>query len=298
MVEGFTFDGVMTDADALEEFVEEHDRRVACVLHLPHGPRRHPISSRHPGRGSRACRDAASSMPLFPIVPCQHQLPHPDGAERSRMQGAIRGTGASLPRSELERLPEREFRDVAASPSTANRVTSSIAASDAMMVFERDGTCPLVAKPVRPRARLHIDSDDTLYCTDDGDHRVRKITRRQGAADHRRAQPTRAVHRRQAVQPLHPYVSPRARSTCDGRKPRPQILARRQASDAGDDGYRSRRIQHHNIVTKTRMAGFMSDRENHRVQVFDSSGKYEMQWNNMHRPCALLLRGQASAIHH
>src|ERR1051325_9738915 len=27
--------------------------------------------------------------------------------------------------------------------------------------------------------------------------------------------------------------------------------------------------------------------ENHRVQVFDGNGKYETQWNNLHRPCGL-----------
>jgi hypothetical protein len=30
---------------------------------------------------------------------------------------------------------------------------------------------------------------------------------------------------------------------------------------------------------------YVADRENHRVQVFDGNGKYETQWNNMHRPC-------------
>src|SRR5205814_209068 len=29
------------------------------------------------------------------------------------------------------------------------------------------------------------------------------------------------------------------------------------------------------------------DRENHRVQVFDGNGRYETQWNDLHRPCAL-----------
>ena len=35
----------------------------------------------------------------------------------------------------------------------------------------------------------------------------------------------------------------------------------------------------------------MADRENHRVQVFDGNGKYETQWNNLHRPCALCCCG-------
>ena len=33
----------------------------------------------------------------------------------------------------------------------------------------------------------------------------------------------------------------------------------------------------------------MADRENHRVQVFDGNGKYETQWNNLHRPCGLFM---------
>jgi hypothetical protein len=33
----------------------------------------------------------------------------------------------------------------------------------------------------------------------------------------------------------------------------------------------------------------MSPVENHRVQVFDSNGKYEAQWNNLHRPCGLFM---------
>ena len=38
---------------------------------------------------------------------------------------------------------------------------------------------------------------------------------------------------------------------------------------------------------------YVADRENHRVQVFDGNGKYEAQWNNMHRPCALYCCGGA-----
>ena len=38
------------------------------------------------------------------------------------------------------------------------------------------------------------------------------------------------------------------------------------------------------------MAGIgVADRENHRVQVFDGNGKYEAQWNNLHRPCGLYM---------
>jgi DNA-binding beta-propeller fold protein YncE len=43
----------------------------------------------------------------------------------------------------------------------------------------------------------------------------------------------------------------------------------------------------HNIVTDPEGWVYVADRENHRVQVFDQNGKYETQWGNMHRPCAL-----------
>jgi len=33
----------------------------------------------------------------------------------------------------------------------------------------------------------------------------------------------------------------------------------------------------------------VADRENHRVQVFDGNGRYETQWNNLHRPCGLYM---------
>src|ERR1700679_2312096 len=43
----------------------------------------------------------------------------------------------------------------------------------------------------------------------------------------------------------------------------------------------------HNIATDAEGFVYVADRENHRVQVFDGNGKYEAQWNNLHRPCAL-----------
>jgi DNA-binding beta-propeller fold protein YncE len=43
----------------------------------------------------------------------------------------------------------------------------------------------------------------------------------------------------------------------------------------------------HNIVTDDEGWVYVADRENHRVQVFDGEGRYETQWINMHRPCAL-----------
>src|SRR5271166_4084008 len=45
----------------------------------------------------------------------------------------------------------------------------------------------------------------------------------------------------------------------------------------------------HNIACDDDGWVYVADRENHRVQVFDGSGKYETQWNNLHRPCGLYM---------
>jgi DNA-binding beta-propeller fold protein YncE len=47
----------------------------------------------------------------------------------------------------------------------------------------------------------------------------------------------------------------------------------------------------HNIATDADGWVYVADRENHRVQVFNGEGKYETQWNNLHRPCALCCCG-------
>ncbi|MBP1719650.1 MAG: repeat family protein, partial [Deltaproteobacteria bacterium] len=47
----------------------------------------------------------------------------------------------------------------------------------------------------------------------------------------------------------------------------------------------------HSVATDARGLVYVADRENHRIQIFDSQGKYVTQWNNMHRPCGLHLTG-------
>ena len=45
----------------------------------------------------------------------------------------------------------------------------------------------------------------------------------------------------------------------------------------------------HNITCDADGWVYVADRENHRVQVFDGNGKYETQWNNLHRPCGIFM---------
>jgi DNA-binding beta-propeller fold protein YncE len=54
----------------------------------------------------------------------------------------------------------------------------------------------------------------------------------------------------------------------------------------------------HNIATDTEGLVYVADRENHRVQIFDSEGRYQDQWSNVHRPCGLYAdRRQGDAVY-
>jgi hypothetical protein len=52
----------------------------------------------------------------------------------------------------------------------------------------------------------------------------------------------------------------------------------------------------HNIVSDPDGWVYVADRENHRVQIFDGNGRYETQWNNLHRPCGLYMEGGAQGV--
>jgi DNA-binding beta-propeller fold protein YncE len=47
----------------------------------------------------------------------------------------------------------------------------------------------------------------------------------------------------------------------------------------------------HNIVCDDGGWVYVADRENHRIQVFGGNGRYETQWNHMHRPSGLFMTG-------
>ncbi len=76
-----------------------------------------------------------------------------------------------------------------------------------MIVFDRDGNfLRSWGEGIYPRAHgITMGPDDTIFCTDDGDHTVRKCTLDgQGAfhpGDQRQARP---LHERQPIQPVHP----------------------------------------------------------------------------------------------
>ena len=172
-----------------------------------------------------------------------------------------------------------------------------------MVVFDRDGNfLRSWGEGLFSRAHgLHIDADDNLYCTDDGDHTVRKCT------TDGKVLLTIGVPQKPA-----PFMSgdPFHRCTHTALSPQGEIYV--------SDGYGNARIHKftpdgrlikswgapgtdpgqfnivHNIVADADGWVYVADRENHRVQVFDGNGKYEAQWNNLHRPCALCCGGGKS----
>ncbi|HTT38000.1 MAG TPA: peptidyl-alpha-hydroxyglycine alpha-amidating lyase family protein [Burkholderiales bacterium] len=165
-----------------------------------------------------------------------------------------------------------------------------------MIVFDREGNfLRSWGEGVFHRAHgLHLGPDDALYCTDDGDHTVRKCTL-EGKVLLEIGIPGEPT----------PYMSgePFNRCTHTALSPRGEIYV--------SDGYGNARVHKyspdgkrllswgepgsdpgqfnipHNICCDPDGWVYVADRENHRVQVFDGDGSYEAQWNNLHRPCGL-----------
>jgi len=167
-----------------------------------------------------------------------------------------------------------------------------------MIVFDREGNfLRSWGEGLFSRAHgVHVGPDDILYCTDDGDHTVRKCT------PEGKVLLTIGIPGKPS-----PYMSgePFHRCTHTALSPQGDIYI--------SDGYGNARVHKyspdgkpllswgepgcdpgqfnipHNISCDAEGWVYVADRENHRVQVFDGNGKYETQWNNLHRPCGLYM---------
>ncbi len=196
-----------------------------------------------------------------------------------------------------------EFRDVAGvAVDHKDNVYVFNRGEHPMMVFDREGNfLRSWGEGIFSRAHgLHIGPDEALYCTDDGDHTVRKCTL-EGKVLMEIGIPGKPT----------PYMSgePFHRCTHTALSPDGHLFV--------SDGYGNARVHKytpdgklvmswgepgtdpgqfnivHNIVADDDGWIYVADRENHRVQVFDTDGKYEAQWNNLHRPCGLFMpRGE------
>ena len=199
------------------------------------------------------------------------------------------------------RLPEGwSFREVAAIcvDDARDRVYIFSRGQHPMTVFNRAGdflTSWGYELFKRPHG-LSLCPDGSILCTDDGNHSVRRCTP-EGKVLLEIGTPG---------QPK-PYMSgePFCRCTHTALSPEGDIYV--------SDGYGNPRVHKfdpagrllfswgesgcdpgqfnipHNIATDAAGYVYVADRENHRVQVFDGKGRYQTQWNNLHRPSALFM---------
>lgn len=174
-----------------------------------------------------------------------------------------------------------------------------------MMVFDRDGNfLRSWGEGLFPHAHgVDMGPDESIYLTDDGDHTVRKC-RLDGKVELVIGVPGKPA----------PFMSgdPFHRCTHTALSPQGDIYV--------SDGYGNARVHKfspdgkllfswgepgtdpgqfnlvHNICCDREGWVYVADRENHRVQVFDGNGRYETQWNNMHRPCGMVMVGTQSPV--
>jgi DNA-binding beta-propeller fold protein YncE len=150
---------------------------------------------------------------------------------------------------------------------------------------------------------LHIGADQTIYCTDDGDHSVRKCTLEGRLllqigvpgepAPFMSGQPFhRCTHT--ALSPRGDiYVSDGYGNACVHKfAPNGRLLMTWGRSGCAPGEF----YLPHNLVCDEEGWVYVADRENHRVQVFDGEGNFEAQWNNLHRPCALCRTAGPAAL--
>ena len=168
-----------------------------------------------------------------------------------------------------------------------------------MIVFDKDGNVlSSWGEDVFVRAHgVTLGPDETLYCTDDGDHTVRQCTL-DGKVLMTIGTPGFATPY-QSGDPFHRptdvaidpntgelYISDGyGNSSVHKYSPDGKLLF--SWGKAGTDPGEFNIV--HNIATDKDGWVYVADRENHRVQIFDSNGRYETQWVNMHRPCAIYI---------
>jgi DNA-binding beta-propeller fold protein YncE len=145
---------------------------------------------------------------------------------------------------------------------------------------------------------LHVGPDESIYCTDDFDHTVRKCTL-DGKVLLTLGEPGKPapfMSGRPFCQCTHTALSPTGEIyVTDGYK---NAHVHKYSPDGklllswGGPGCSPGQFNvPHNICCDADGWVYVADRENHRVQVFDGNGKYETQWNNLHRPNGMFMTG-------
>ena len=149
---------------------------------------------------------------------------------------------------------------------------------------------------------VYIDPEDNVWCVDNGDHTVRKLTpdgkllMTLGKAGH----PAPVMSGQPFNRPAHMAMDRRTGEffVADGygnakvHKYSPDGKLLFSWGESGTDPGQFNIV--HNLATDDDGWVYVADRENHRVQVFDSNGKFETQWNDLSRAACIWVdpRGQ------
>ncbi len=168
-----------------------------------------------------------------------------------------------------------------------------------MVVFDKDGNfIKTWGEGVFTRAHgVSVGPDNTLYCTDDGDHTVRQCTLdgevlmtigvpNQPAEAHSGKPFNRCTH--VATDPANGdlFISDGYGNGSVHKFSANGEHIKSWGSPGTDPGQFN---IVHNIATDRDGYVYVCDRENHRIQVFDRDGKLEDVWHNLHRPCAIYI---------
>ena len=163
-----------------------------------------------------------------------------------------------------------------------------------MVVFDKDGNfIKTWGEGVFSRAHgVSVGPDNTLYCTDDGDHTVRQCTLdgevlmtigvpNQPAEAHSGKPFNRCTH--VATDPANGdlFISDGYGNGSVHKFSAAGEHIKSWGSPGTDPGQFN---IVHNIATDRDGYVYVCDRENHRIQVFDRDGKLEDVWHNLHRP--------------
>jgi DNA-binding beta-propeller fold protein YncE len=148
---------------------------------------------------------------------------------------------------------------------------------------------------VRPHG-VDIAPDDTIWLTDDGDHSVRhctfdgKVLLTLGTP----GQPAPYMSGKPFRRPTRSALSPKGEIyVADGYG---NACVHKYAPDGrllkswGTPGCLPGEFNIvHDVFCDDEGWVYVADRENHRIQIFDGEGRYETQWNNLHRTCGFCM---------
>ncbi|MGH7043390.1 MAG: peptidyl-alpha-hydroxyglycine alpha-amidating lyase family protein [Acetobacteraceae bacterium] len=174
-----------------------------------------------------------------------------------------------------------------------------------MVVFDRAGNVLRAwgdGVHKRPHA-VHLAPDETIYCADEGDHVIRRCTLEgevlsvlgtPGApAEEFSGRPfNRCTHT--ALTPDGDILVADGYGNARVHKFAPDGRRLQSWGTFGTDPGEFNVV--HNIACDADGLVYVADRENYRIQVFDTNGTFVAQWHNLFRPCGLYMHGTRQPV--